>query len=84
MVGDPAYRAPFQHSNIHENGEGLSGDVQLGRQGNIHKTEIVPCVDEYLERLGLVSPQKGGMEKGASKGRSNIILKTLQSTHSYP
>jgi hypothetical protein len=42
MVGNPAYRAPVQRSNIHANGEGLSGDAQLRHQGNVHKTHIGP------------------------------------------
>jgi hypothetical protein len=34
MVGDPTYRVPIQHANIYRNGQGLSGDAQLGRQVN--------------------------------------------------
>ena len=45
MVGNPAYRAVVQRSDIHGNG------VELGRQSNIHKSLIGPQVDEYLERL---------------------------------
>jgi hypothetical protein len=83
MVGDTAVRAHVQHSNIHGNGEGLSEDAQLGHQGIVHKTHIGRRVDEWLERLGLVAQQQGGMEKGVSKGRSKIVLKTQQSTQSY-
>ena len=36
LVGDLAYTAPVQRSNTHGNGELLSGDAQLGRQGNVH------------------------------------------------
>ena len=82
MVGDPAYSVPIQCSNIHGNGEGISGDAQLGRQGNIQKTCIDPQFDEYLERLGLVHRQQDGVERGVSKGRRTIIFKTQQSTHS--
>jgi hypothetical protein len=48
----------------------MSGDAQLGHQDNVHKTHIGPRVDEYLERLGLVAPQQGGMKRGSSRGRS--------------
>ena len=51
IVGDPAYRAPVQCSNIHGNGEGLNGDAQLGRQGSVHKACVSPRVDEYPERF---------------------------------
>jgi hypothetical protein len=42
VIGDPTYRAHVQHSNIHGNGEGLSGDVQLGSQCGILKALIAP------------------------------------------
>ena len=40
VVGDPAYRAPVQCSNVHGNGEGLNGDAQLGSQGRVQKALI--------------------------------------------
>ena len=41
---------PFS-ANIHENGEGLSGDIQLGSQGSVHKALFSPRVDEDPERF---------------------------------
>ena len=42
---------PVQRSNAHGNGEGLSGDAQLGSQSRVQKALIAPRVDEDLERF---------------------------------
>ena len=64
MVGDPAYRAPVQRSNIHGSGERLSGDVQLRSQVVSKKTLIVLRVNEDLDRFRLVSTQHEQGEQG--------------------
>ena len=46
-MSDPSYRAPAQRSNIHGNGDGLSGDVQLGSQCGVQKA-LIACVDPAL------------------------------------
>ena len=58
IVSDPAYRAPGQHSNVHGNGEELSGDAHLGRQGSVRKALIGPRVEDYPENLRLVPHSK--------------------------
>jgi hypothetical protein len=63
-VGDPAYRAPVQRSNIQRNGEGLSVDAQLGLQGSVHKALIFPRVDEYPREISTGSPTAKLHEKG--------------------
>jgi hypothetical protein len=65
-MGNPTYRAPVQSSNIHGNGEGLSGDVHLGSQCGIQKALIGPRVNEDPKRFGLVCPQQNDMKRGAS------------------
>lgn len=82
-MGDLAYRAPVQCSNVHENGEGLSGDIQLGSQGSVHKALISPRVNEYQERFRLVPLQQHGMKRDARKGRAKVLCMAHQSTRSY-
>lgn len=82
-MGDLTIRAPVQHSNIHGNGEGLSGDVQLGSQCGVQKALIGPRVNEDPERFGLVSQKQNDMKSGASKGSRKVIHIAHQSTGSY-
>jgi hypothetical protein len=42
VVGDSACRATIQRSNVNGNGEGLSGDVQLGRRVTFKKLLSAP------------------------------------------
>ncbi|XP_038869881.1 trace amine-associated receptor 1-like [Salvelinus namaycush] len=65
-MGDPTYRAPVQHSNIHGNGEGLGGDVQLRSQCVVQKVLIGPRFNEDQERFGLVSPQQNDLKRRAT------------------
>jgi hypothetical protein len=74
IVGNPAYRASIQGSNVQETGEGLSGDAQLRHQGGIHETLVSPRVNENPERFRLVAPQQDDMKRGASKGRPTRVL----------
>ena len=71
-MGDPANRAPIQHSNIHGNGEGMSGAVQLGGQGSVQKALIGPRVNEDSERFTMVFPQQKGTKRGVSKGSRKL------------
>jgi hypothetical protein len=80
IVGEPAYRAPIQCSNIQGAGEVLNWDAQLRHQGGVQETLVGPRVNENPEGYRLVAPQQEGMERGASKGRIKMILLAHQST----
>jgi hypothetical protein len=54
---------------------GMKRDAQRGRQDNVHKTHTGPRIDDYLERLGLVAPQQGGMERGQEGGEATLSLR---------
>jgi hypothetical protein len=82
-MGDPTYRAPVQRSNIHGNGEGLSGDVQFGSQCDIQKALIGSRLNEDPETFGLVSPQQNDMKKAASKASKKVPHMAHKSTRSY-
>jgi hypothetical protein len=77
MVGDPAYRAPDQRSNIHGNGVELYWDALLGCQGNIHKR-----LTSAPESMSTWRDLDWSFHSRTSRGRRKIINKTHQSNHS--
>jgi hypothetical protein len=80
---DPNYKALVQRSNIHGNGEWLSGDGQLGSQCGVQKALIGPRVNEVLEKFGLGYPSQNDMKRGVSKGNRKVIHMAHQSARSY-